>query len=374
MKPDCPFLKKEAVGGKERLAKASAKGASKGRPQEGAGGPATPGDGSVGSGACAGAPSKDAGQKVDKKVIENAAAEELMTEVASLMKSLRAMKAIQLRYLEASSEDDERSLDERKVALVDGGATHALRRGTREELAKSSPITVELAKGSTTLFKMPGCSTLFAEEDVEPIIPVRLLIDHGYQIRWDKAGCVITHPLHGSVKSWRRSGCPVMERDAGLRLLRELEEKEQFSEMDDEAVTWWRNQYPQVPVRVWDFMRGQGRHWKSCSGALPWNRHKRRQIESAKGVILHVFSGGGPGKQHWKDLERDGWVVLTLDILANANEDIHSPALWAYLWHLAKSGKLKVGPRAGVLQDFDTVNLDQDLFVDEAPGGSSWRV
>ena len=273
MKPDCPFLKKEAERGKERLAKANVKGASKGRPQEGAGGPATPGDGSAGGGAPAGALPKDAGQKVDKKVIENAAAEELMTEVTSLMKSLRAMKAIQLRYLEASSEDEERGLDDRKVALVDGGATHALRRGTREELAKSSPITVELAKGSTTLFKMSGYSTLFAEEDVEPIIPVRLLIDHGYQIKWDMAGCVITHPLRGSVKSWRRAGCPVMCRDAGLQLLRELEEKEQFSEMDDEAVKWWRDQYPQVPVRVWD---------------------------------------------------------------------IHTPALWAYLWHLAKSGKLKV--------------------------------
>ena len=33
----------------------------------------------------------------------------------------------------------------------------------------------------------------------------------------------------------------------------------------------------------------------------------------------------------WKDLEKEGGVVLTLDILANANEDLNSPALWAYL-------------------------------------------
>ena len=133
-----------------------------------------------------------------------------------------------------------------------------------------------------------------------------------------------------------------MDRDDGLRLLRELEEKERWSEAEDDAVDWWRSRYPEVPSMVWNFMKGQGRHWKSCSGALPWNRYKRRQIESARGVILHVFFGDKASKQRWKELEREGWVVLTLDILANVNEDLHSPALWAYLWNLAKEGKLKV--------------------------------
>ena len=227
-----------------------------------------------------------------------------MTEVTSLMKPLRAMKAIQLRYMEAAQVEAGYEM-EQKVALVDGEATHALRRGAQEELRKSKPITVELAKGSTTLFRMPGCSTLFAEEEVEPIIPVRLLIDHGYQVKWDKSGCAIVHPLHGAIKSWRRSGCPVMEREAGLRLLHELEEKEMYSAADDEVMTWWKERYPEVPHQVGDFRKGQGQEWKSCSGTLPWNRHKRRQIESAKGVILHVFAGalegptegwlGGPG-------------------------------------------------------------------------------
>ena len=187
MKPDCPFLKKEAAAPKEKVAKANVKGGSKGRPQENAGGAPQPGEDGASRGPQSGGSTKGGGAKPDKSVIETSAADELMTEVTSLMKSLRALKAIQLRYMEAAYEES-RNGEERKVALVDGGATHALRRGTKEELARSSPITVELAKGSTTLFRMPGCSTLFADEEVEPIIPVRLLIDHGYQIKWDRAG------------------------------------------------------------------------------------------------------------------------------------------------------------------------------------------
>ena len=38
-----------------------------------------------------------------------------------------------------------------KVALVDGGATHALRRGIKSELENAEPVMVELAHGSSLL-------------------------------------------------------------------------------------------------------------------------------------------------------------------------------------------------------------------------------
>ena len=240
MKPECPFLKSDTSGGKEKIAKSMAKGGSKGKTSEkGSGGGQKEGEESTSAPSSSAPSSKPSSPtKPDKCVIETASANELVTEVTSLMKSLRALKAVQLRYMEASRGEDSRG--EQKVALVDGGATHALRRGTKEELARSKPISVELAKGSTTLFRMPGCSTLFAEEEVEPIIPVRLLIDHGYQVKWDKTGCVIVHPQHGAIKSWRRAGCPVMDRDAGLRLLHELEEKEKNATVDDGVQAWWK--------------------------------------------------------------------------------------------------------------------------------------
>jgi hypothetical protein len=41
-------------------------------------------------------------------------------------------------------------------------------------------VTVALAHGSTSLFRKAGCSRLLAKEEVEPIIPVRQLIEAGY--------------------------------------------------------------------------------------------------------------------------------------------------------------------------------------------------
>ena len=35
-------------------------------------------------------------------------------------------------------------------------------------------------------------------------------------------------------------------------------------------------------------------------------------------------------------------MVLTLDVLSGANENLHNPAVWAYLWMLAKEGKLRI--------------------------------
>ena len=95
-----------------------------------------------------------------------------------------------------------------KVALVDGGATHALRRGTRAELADSEPVTVELAHGSVVLKKKRHCSTLLTEEDVEPILPIRLLIDHGFTINWTATEIQIIHPKRGSPTLLEKTGMP----------------------------------------------------------------------------------------------------------------------------------------------------------------------
>ena len=63
---------------------------------------------------------------------------------------------------------------------MDGGATHAFTRGTKEELAKSSPFT------PSALRRCSGCRGALLS---------------------------LQRPLHGSVKSWRRSGCPVMDKE-----------------------------------------------------------------------------------------------------------------------------------------------------------------
>ena len=133
------------------------------------------------------------------------------------------------------------------VALIDGGATHPLRQGEPQELLDAEPVTVELAFGSTTLFKKKGCSTLLTKEAIEPILPVRMLINHGYKVSWTASSCAISHPTKGTLRSWRRHGCPVMKQEEALELLHEMEEVEMAQQIDDETLEFWEKWYPQVP-------------------------------------------------------------------------------------------------------------------------------
>ena len=183
MKPDCPFVKKEGAGpnGDKKMAKFGGKGGSKSKDAaaEGNGKPASTEDGGKGAGgrsttATPLTPGSGNG-KPAKGVTEEVDAKALLGEVTSLMKSLRSMKALQAKYIASRRGDD--NPDRGEVALLDGGATHALRRGSVEELDDAEPVQVELACGSTTLWKRRGPMTLLSREEVEPIIPLRMLVE-----------------------------------------------------------------------------------------------------------------------------------------------------------------------------------------------------
>eukprot|EP00438_Fugacium_kawagutii_P034049 Skav232724 [mRNA] locus=scaffold1843:794:1699:- [translate_table: standard] len=251
------------------------------------------------------------------------------------------MKAVHLRHVETKGVDDS-TFGSQRVALLDGGATHALRQGAPAELQGAEPVEVELAHGSTVLFKREGSQTLLAREDVEPIIPLRLLIENGYKMTWTTDGVQIKHPQHGAIRCWRRQGCPVMDRQDGLALLHSLEELNVAPAVSPEVRAWWKKHYPNVPEEVLDYMKGQDQSWKGC-GNLPWNRHLRRRCETSKmGVILHLFAGNQAMCKKWKDLEQLGYVVLTVDITNNNLENLHNAALWSYVSWLAQSGKLRI--------------------------------
>ena len=94
----------------------------------------------------------------------------LVSDLSGLVKSLQSLKA---------KVEGVFSGGDQKLALLDGGATHGLRRRLPHELEGAEMVTVELAHGSTSLFRKAGCSTLLAKEEVEPIIPVRQLIEAG---------------------------------------------------------------------------------------------------------------------------------------------------------------------------------------------------
>ena len=109
----------------------------------------------------------------------------LIAEATGLLKSLRTLKACRLKQV---CQVQPGLGTEREVALLDGGATHPLRTAEPGERAHLIPVQVELAHGSTTLYRKEGCSTLLSLESVEPIIPLTLLVHHGFQIQCQRRG------------------------------------------------------------------------------------------------------------------------------------------------------------------------------------------
>ena len=61
---------------------------------------------------------------------------------------------------------------------------------------------------------------------------------------------------------------------------------------------------------------------------LPWNRRRRRRIEKARKVVLHLFSG--------PDVE--GAETLCLDVLINPKSDVMRDNTFKYLLSLPASG------------------------------------
>ena len=81
------------------------------------------------------------GDKGDENGKDNV--EGLISEATSLLKSLTPQtKAVRLKRVVPT---------EGPTGLLDGGATHALRRGNPQELANSETVLVELAHGSVEL-------------------------------------------------------------------------------------------------------------------------------------------------------------------------------------------------------------------------------
>ena len=118
-------------------------------------------------------------------------------------------------YVKSVKADGESGIE---LALLDGGATHALRQAKPSELSDLRPVEVEMAVGKVTLHKVPYHDTLLSLEPVEPIIPLTMLVDEGFTITWSRNGCEIEHPRYAKLACTCQQGCPVMVRGEALNL------------------------------------------------------------------------------------------------------------------------------------------------------------
>ena len=257
---------------------------------------------------------------------------DLMEEATSLLKSLRTLKAVRVKQIMVTEEGDKNLF-----ALLDGGATHCLRRARSDELGRLTPIQVELASGTAMLFRHPDHQTLLSMREVEPIIPLHMLIDRGYRLTWKPGHCSIDHPVHGRVECVLRAGCPVMRRREALQLIDQFEKDEKNYGLDEELKSCWKGHFPEMPERLLRYMRGQGQdphQW-----ALPWNRRQRRAHLRGNGVIIHLFAGKKASE--WEKTTIEGCTVIAVDTQMGSQFNLHAPGVFAYLWWLVEQGVVR---------------------------------
>ena len=274
-------------------------------------------------------------ETVDEKRVEKPAAssrevQALLSEATTLLKSLRpasdgraSLKAVKLSSLEVRTTDR---------ALLDGGATHCLRRAeSEEEWLRAQEVRVELAEGSVMLRQIPWTKTLLTQNDVQTV-PLGVLISLGYEAYWEKERFTLTDSSGALLDVTIEGMCPTVGEGLGRELIAEIErsmvrERARLAVLNAEEnqnelelgeihhLKELRELFPEVPLRLLvRILPKVG--WKGES--IPWNRHERRRVRKAREVVVHLFSGDT--KKYWqRELESEGRAVLCVDTVITSS-------------------------------------------------------
>ena len=292
-------------------------------------------------------------KKVEKPAASSGEVQALLSEATTLLKSLRpvgdgrmAMKAIKLSSLEVRTNDR---------ALLDGGATHCLRKAeSEEEWQRAQEVRVELAEGSVLLRQIPWTKTLLTQNEVQTIVPLGVLISLGYEAYWERDRFTLTDPSGALLDVTVEGMCPTVTEGLGRELIAEIErsmvrERARLAVLNGEGsqsglelgevqhLQELRELFPEVPLRLLvRILPKVG--W--TGEALPWNRHERRRVRKAREVVIHLFSGDT--KKYWqKELESEGRAVLCVDTVIDPGMNLLRDDVFAYLLEIADGGTLR---------------------------------
>ena len=194
-------------------------------------------------------------------------------------------------------------------------------------------MTVKLATGAVQLRQCKETGTLLTTEPVQAIVPVSKMLQTGYNMMWTKDECVVENAGHQRLPVTMVQGCPTVNKECGDMLmdLIEVEEKKKArisailgKELEPETeyeknVAETQKMFPEVPAYLIENVACDGQ-WNA--DRLPWNRRKRRAIEKAKFVVLHLYSGDDD--KTWKQLERQSHGVEVIQVELKKGADMRN--------------------------------------------------
>ena len=135
---------------------------------------------------------------------------------------------------------------------------------------------------------------------MEPIVPLRGLVELGYTSSLGPVQDVLKHPQLENTECGLRSGCPVVRKDHALALITEIEHMEMekrtnhrltLEEPTEKTKKWWGSRFPETPERIWNYMKGQDEEDPQMNHDFPWKPGTRRRLLTSKGVIVRLFAG-----------------------------------------------------------------------------------
>ena len=210
-----------------------------------------------------------------------------------------------------------------------------MRHGESLESYKKVPVT--LANGqSTQLHMTPGGVMVSKRPDIEPIIPIGLLIQRlGCKINWGEGGVFLQHPKRGTLPIQLSKGFPQLSRPLTLDLIEELENAVVLGKLEErsfkEEVEWTQmlvEDHPvlrQLPQHIKTKLAVQPGSWSD----LPANRRTRKRMQR-DGFIAHLFAGEDTGftlARAWHQQGGNGHSLLEVDIKRSPNPALMRAAL-----------------------------------------------
>ncbi|CAE7239682.1 unnamed protein product [Symbiodinium sp. CCMP2456] len=278
-------------------------------------------------------------------------------------------------------------------ALVDSGATHALRRAASEdEWSASHPVVVNLAGGESISLRMNDAGTILVPSTASdagggaPIVPLGALVGQlGYTMTWSGTKCRLEGRQGECFNLRVRDGCPEIAEHDALQLIAKLEDsnleelksniKRTRQKVRTAAMMMERNWFDYLQnyaqggiatealkaIEAAPFFRDlpqpclegfvdavpEQNGWEVLKGLQHLNRRTRKRLWSSDKWVVHLFAGERE-KRELLHLEAHGYTILELDIergktqedVREVNKQTQLIARMIYLHALATAGRI----------------------------------